>query len=68
MQYSYVFTLSKVVDFITLVGHNNLKEKQYVLNRILELSGNKKLTAYKFIQTETRMPKDSEVSILIPGK
>ncbi|KAI8090522.1 hypothetical protein BDF21DRAFT_191550 [Thamnidium elegans] len=55
------FTISEVVHFITLEGYASEEAKQYVVDRIFELSRSNKLAAYRFTPKSVGMPKDAEI-------
>ncbi|KAI9274954.1 hypothetical protein EDC94DRAFT_509259, partial [Helicostylum pulchrum] len=56
-----VFTFSEVVNFITLENYESADAKQYVMDRILDLSCSNKLNAYRSTPQSVGMPKDAEV-------
>ncbi|KAI9256051.1 hypothetical protein EDC94DRAFT_523398, partial [Helicostylum pulchrum] len=56
-----VFTLSEVVNFIILENYESADAKQYVMDRILDLSCSNKLNGYRFTPESEGMPKDTEI-------
>ncbi|KAI9362190.1 hypothetical protein BD770DRAFT_316592 [Pilaira anomala] len=55
------FMISEVIDFITLENYGSEEAKQYVADRIVELSRSNKLAAYRFTPTSVGMPTDSQI-------